>query len=83
MFVCIVASIQVGYASSIEHPRDSERMVATVSAQLVDHYVSAQDISAMQDEKCIQGKKNGENSELSEVFTSDFDIMSYYSFLSF
>ena len=45
VFVCVVASIRVGYASSIEHPRDSQRMVASVSEQSVDHSVSVEDAS--------------------------------------
>ena len=57
MFVCVVASLQAGFASSIEHPRDCERMDATVSEQFVDHYGSVQDVPPMRKEKCVQGKK--------------------------
>ena len=55
--MCVVASLQAGYASSIGHPRDCERMDATVSEQFVDHYGSVQDVPPMRKEKCVQGKK--------------------------
>ena len=61
--ILFVASLQAGYASSIEHPRDCERMDATVSEQFVDHYGSVQDVPQMRKGNVFKVRKNAKNGE--------------------